>query len=67
VQRRGLEPQLAAVVVDVQQAALGSDAGAGLRLIDRRGDAVDMQDTRERQSTEAGTDDGDAGGSRRRA
>jgi hypothetical protein len=61
---RGFQPELPVVFVDVEQAALRSRVGRSFGFINRRGDAVDVQDTCERQSAKAGTDDGDAGISR---
>ena len=61
----GVESGLPVVVVDVQQSALGADLGRRFGFVDRRGDAVHVQDPCERQAAEAGADDRDAGRGRR--
>ena len=45
--------------VDVELAALHTGLCRGLRLVDRRGDAVDMEDTCEDEAAEAPADDRD--------
>jgi len=55
----GCECALAVVVVDVELAALGPAFRPGLRLVDDRGDAMDMEDTGQHQSTQSRTDDDD--------
>ena len=54
-----LQRELPVVVVDVEQAALRAGLGRGLGLVDRRRDAVDVQDAGEREAAEAGADDRD--------
>ena len=54
-----LQGELPVVLVDVELAALGAGAGRGLGLVDRRRDAVDVQDAGEGQAAEAGADDRD--------
>jgi hypothetical protein len=60
-QGRRLQGQLAVVIVDVEHPALRPRRRGGLRLADRRRDAVDMEDPGKRQPAEARTDDRDRG------
>jgi len=53
------ERALPVVLVDVDLAALRAGLRRGLRLVDRRGDAVDVEDAREGEAAEARTDDRD--------
>ncbi len=54
MEARDLRPELAVVFVDVQQAALRSRIGRKFGFVDGRGDALDVQDTCERQSAKTG-------------
>ena len=54
-----LERELPVVLVDVELAALGAGLRRRLRLVDRRGDAVDVQDAGEGEAAEARADDRD--------
>jgi hypothetical protein len=58
-QAGGLQRDLSVMVMDVEQAALGAGLGRRFGLIDRRGDAVDVQDAGEDEAAETGADDGD--------
>ena len=53
------ERELPVVLVDVELAALRAGLRRGLRLVDRGGDAVDVEDAREGEAAEARTDDRD--------
>ncbi len=53
------ERELPVVLVDVELAALRAGLRRGLRLVDRRGDAVDVQDACEGEAAEARADDRD--------
>jgi hypothetical protein len=53
------ERELSVVLVDVELAALHAGLCRGLRLVDRRGDAVDMEDACEDEAAEARADDRD--------
>lgn len=49
-----LERELSVVVVDIEHSALRARSGRGLRLVDGRGDAVNVQNASEHESTEPG-------------
>ena len=53
------ERELPVVLVDVELAALRAGLPGGIRLVDRRGDAVDVQDAGEGEAAEARADDRD--------
>jgi hypothetical protein len=53
------ERELPVVLVDVELAPLRAGLRGGLRLVDRRGDAVDVEDASKDEATEARTDYGD--------
>ena len=53
------ERELPVVLVDVELAALRAGLRRGLRLVDRRGDAVDVEDAGEGEAAEARADDRD--------
>jgi hypothetical protein len=61
VETSGPQSELAVVIVNIQQPALRSRIGRRFRLVDRRVNSVDVQDARERQAAEAGTNDCDLG------
>ena len=46
------------MLVDIELAALRAGLSRGLRLVDRRGDAMDMEDACEGEAAEARTDNG---------
>ena len=54
-----LERELSVVLVNVEHPALRAGLRRGLRLVDRRGDAVDVEDACEGEAAEARTDDRD--------
>ncbi len=56
-QAGGRERRLAVLLVDVEHAALRAASARGLGLVDRRRDAVEMQDAGEHEAAEAGADD----------
>jgi hypothetical protein len=58
------ERALPVVLVHVELAALRAGRGRGLRLVDRRGDAVNVQHAGEGEAAEARADDRDWGGHR---
>src|SRR6202012_5537696 len=58
-QPRGLQGDLAVVLVDVEQAALGSGAGRRFGFVDRGGDTMKMQDTGGHETAEAGAEEDD--------
>jgi hypothetical protein len=60
----GFQGDLTVVFVDIEQPALRSDAGRGLGFVDRGGNAMKMQDTREDEAAKAGADDGDGASQR---
>src|ERR1700722_3560217 len=62
-----LEGVLPGLGVQVEGAALGAGVRSGIPLVDAGLDAVDMQDPGERETGQAGPDDGDAHGSPPRA
>ncbi len=53
------ERELAVVLVDVELAALRAGLRRGFRLVDRGGDAVDVEDAGEGEAAEARADDRD--------
>ena len=53
------ECELPVVFVDIEQAPLRSRVRRGFRFVDRRSDAVNVQDSGKCQPTEPGTDDHD--------
>ena len=55
------ERELPVVLVDVELAALRAGLRPRLRLVDRGGDAVDVEDAGEGEAAEAGADDRDRG------
>ena len=58
------ERALPVVLMDVQLAALRARLGRGLGLVDRRGDAVDVEDAGEGEAAKARADDRDGCGHR---
>jgi len=50
-----LERELSVVFVEIELSALGADFRRGLRLIDRCGDTMDVEDACEGEATEART------------
>jgi hypothetical protein len=59
VRPAAFERELPVVLVDIELAALGAGLRRGLRLVDRRGDAVDVEDAGEGEAAEARADDRD--------